>query len=563
LLLASAVARASDGAPAAGVAPPPAKPAAAGASPAAAKPAEPEPPITVPGVEGDYLRLMHRQIHWRWAVKFLGARAARPALPGAPADPLDDPSLEAEVLFTLRWDGSPAEVTLSKSSKVRAFDAAALAAVRGEVPYPVPPLEVFGDDGVAHFRWSFARDHRLCSDGEVRRREDTLEQALPRLFVQGRTKEGLLRVARHMRDGDPEAMAIFARAWLTRPFADPAADVYAAAALARAGDRRQIERVRRGLAREDTVAAAAQALTALKADLCGFVQPMLADRDAAVASLGVRALRAAAGEGPPAPACVQALSAMAGDPLRPPALRGEALQTFAALDYAGARRMALAALEAPEPAMRAAGARAFARPEGGRPSLYRLEPVLHDPSPEVRAAAAWALVRSCGDLARDYLMPLFKDKTAQPLVAMAPELGRQASPGSAELLGKMLKRNDRELRLAVLAALSARRDAPGRALFQPLADHVKKDPYAGRDERLLVFAAADADELLPLARDPVVGMLAFRALLRARRHQEAADWLVAAFDRLGPAELVDAFAAWLASPPPRVTATSRADGTGG
>src|SRR5205814_9379151 len=119
----------------------------------------------------------------------------------------NNPALEAEVLFTIRWDGSPAEVTLSKSSGVPAFDRAAVAAVRGERPYPVPPLQVFGDDGVAHFLSRFARDQRLCSGGAVRRREDRLEDALPRLFVQGRTKEALLRVIRYMHDGDPTAMS--------------------------------------------------------------------------------------------------------------------------------------------------------------------------------------------------------------------------------------------------------------------------------------------------------------------------------------------------------------------
>ena len=40
-----------------------------------------EPPITIQGSEGDYLRAMHAQIHFQWATKFVGANApARPAI---------------------------------------------------------------------------------------------------------------------------------------------------------------------------------------------------------------------------------------------------------------------------------------------------------------------------------------------------------------------------------------------------------------------------------------------------------------------------------------------------
>jgi hypothetical protein len=511
-----------------------------------------EPVITVSGVEGDYLRAIHKDIHWRWVNKFIDVNTRVLSA----KDPLNNPALEAEVLFTIRWDGSPAEVTLSHSSGLPAFDAGAIAAIRSDMRFPVPPLDLFGDDGVAHFRWTFAADPRLCSGGEVRRREDPLEEALPRLLIQGRTKEALLRVSRHMRNGDPAGMSAFARAWLARPFLDPVADARAAAVLAHTGDRRQVERLQRALVRPDTVAVAAAGLAALKVDVCALVRPMLEDHDPKAAELGLRALRAAAAETGSFPPCGQALGTMATNIMLAVPLRAQALEAYAASDYSGARKLALASLEAPEAPLRAAGARAFARPDGGRPALYRLEPVLHDAAPEVRAAAAAALVRSCGDLARDYLQPLFKDRGDQALVAMAPELGHQSSPGSAEMLGRMLKRNDPELHQAVLAALAGRRDQAGRALFRPLVEAIKKDPRAPSDARLVAYSGADADELTPLARDPVVGILAFKALLRAKRHAEAADWLVASFDRLPPAELADAFGAWLATPPPRVAATS-------
>ncbi|HMC94255.1 MAG TPA: hypothetical protein VKO16_05735, partial [Polyangia bacterium] len=215
------------------------------------------------------------------------------------------------------------------------------------------------------------------------------------------------------------------------------------------------------------------------------------------------------------------------------------------------RRLALAALGDADPRLRAAGAEAFARPGGGRPTLYRLQPLLKDPSPEVRAAAAAGLLRACGDLADEYVLPLYKAREAQPLAAMAPELGKQSSAGSLDLLAKLLKRNDPELRVPVLAALAARQDAAGRALYQPTALAVKKDPYASPDARRIVYATADVNELLPLMKDPALGGLAFKALLRAQRYAEAMSWLVASFDRLPPETLVDAFGAWLANPPTR------------
>ena len=174
------------------------------------------------------------------------------------------------------------------------------------------------------------------------------------------------------------------------------------------------------------------------------------------------------------------------------------LKTLAIVSPASARRPALNALGDSDAHMRAAAATVFARPGGGRPTLYRLQPLVKDPSVEVRAAVAAGLVRACGDLAIDYVLPLMKAREPQPLVAMAPELGKQTSAGSLDLLTKMQKRNDPELRAPVLAALAERTDAAGRALYQPAAAAVKKDPYASPEARRIVYANADVKELLPL-----------------------------------------------------------------
>jgi TonB family protein len=513
------------------------------AEPAAAA-ARAEPAITVTGVEGDYLRSLHTLIHWRWTHGFIESVAMmRPA-----TDPLNSPALTAEVLFTVRWDGSPAEVTLSKSSGQKVFDQAAVATVRGDYPYPVPPLALFGDDGVAHFRWVFARDYRLCSEAELRRRESSLEEALPLLFIQGRLKEALLRVTRYMEAGDVNAMAVFARSWLSRPFADRAADVNAAAALARVGDKRQQARLRPALARPDTVIVAARGLAALKVDLCALLDPVLRARDSDASELAMMALREVK-TAPPGGACLTTLAALVDDEAAPKPRRASALLTFAALDPAASHRRVVTLLTDPAPELRAAAATAIAKPGGGRPALYRLEPMLKDASNEVRAAAAASIIRSCGDLSFDYLQPLFKSNDDRSVAAMVAPLGEQSSPASADLLAKILKRAGPDLKVAIIRALAGRKDDKGRAMFKPLADAAKKSSYTSNELRVFLYAAAPLEEVMPLAKDPHLGILAYKAMLRAKRHKEAADWLVTAFDRVSPEVLGDAFGAWLANPP--------------
>jgi HEAT repeat protein len=496
----------------------------------------------VPGPEGDYLRKIHRDIHFRWAHRFIASVEARPA-----KDPINNPALAAEVYFTIRWDGSPAEVTLGTSSGNKELDRAAVAAVRGEgTKFAVPPVALYGDDGVVHLRWTLARDHRRCSDGELRRVEDPLDVALPRLFIQGRYKEALLRVNRYMERGDTGAMAVFARTWLARPLTNRVADLDAAAALARIGDRRQLERLRPGLASADTVVVAARGLAALKVDLCAELDPALRARGPQ-ADVAMTALREAGAAAPGAP-CLATLTAIVDDEAAPKPLRAKALRTLASLDYASARKRTIELLADPSPVLRAAAATAFARPGGGRPSLYRLEPMLKDGNVEVRAAVAGALVRASGELSFDYLQALFKSPDNRPLLAMIPALGELSSPASADLLAKILKRGP-EVQEPVLRALAVRTDEKAVAAFKPLAASAKRSSRTSNDLRLFLYATSPVDEVMPLAKDPHLGILAYKAMLRAKRHKEAAEWLVGRFDHLSPEVLSDALGAWLAEPP--------------
>jgi hypothetical protein len=168
----------------------------------------------------------------------------------------------------------------------------------------------------------------------------------------------------------------------------------------------------------------------------------------------------------------------------------------------------------------------------------------------VRAAVAGALVRACGDLALPFVQPMIKERDDRALVAMAPELGRLKSPESADLLAKMMTRPGGELRLAVTRGLVERKDDPGKALKAKAFESIRHDAYASPELRGLAYADAPPDELLKQARDPLLGPMGFKALVRAKRHAEAADWLVANFDRLSPATAVDMLGTWLANPPP-------------
>jgi hypothetical protein len=151
-------------------------------------------------------------------------------------------------------------------------------------------------------------------------------------------------------------------------------------------------------------------------------------------------------------------------------------------------------------------------------------------------------------LSFDYLQPLFKSLDNRPLLAMVPALGELSSPASADLLAKILKRGP-EVQDAVLRALAARTDEKAVALFRPLATDAKRSSRTPNDLRLFLYATSPVDEVMALAKDPHLGILAYKAMLRAKRHKEAADWLVGRFDSLPPEVLSDALGAWLATPP--------------
>ncbi len=429
--------------------------AARAASPEPVLPAEPAMPGA--GVEADYLRSLHIRIHPRWVGRFMRDLAG----PLPPTSPFNNPTLQAVVQFSVRWDGTPTDVTLVGKSGVAAFDQAAREAILKIDSFPPPPVAVLSDDRLAHFRWVFARDDRGCTGGEVRRIEEPLAEALPHLLIQGRVEEALWRLARHAESGEATAqdpLQLFARAWLARPQGDPINDGRAAAALARAGDAKQVPRLRVALGHRDTVAVAASALRELNVEICPLVEQNLGASDPAAQDLAMQALSAAGGSLPPTSPCVQVLATFVQDPARDGRRRALAAHAVAAISADGARRLLTSLLADPDPAVRSAAVSLLARPGGGRPALYRWLPFLHDPAIEVRAAAAAALVRCCGDLALDQLVLVWKEPLPQVAVAVANELGRMTSAPSEAFLVRLSKRRDPAVRAATAEAMLARRD---------------------------------------------------------------------------------------------------------
>jgi HEAT repeat protein len=512
-----------------------------------------EPAITVKGAEGDYLRKVHARIHEHWT-KMVAAMPPATAKGAAP-DPASARS--SEVFFTVRWDGTVAGVGLVGSSGSPLVDQGATAVVRMAGPYGVPPLETFSDDGFVHLRWNFSRGHTLCGDASLRRKEDPLEEAMPRLFAQGRIKEALLRVARHRRAGARgDVVGMFAREWLARPQLDPAADATAAAALAKTGDRRQIDRLRAALARRESVTIAVAGLRSLKVEICGAVNDLLRDGKAGTNELAVMALRAADSSSERV-RCADTLAVIAGDRATPPAVRASALELAAEAAPDGARALLTEAAKDKETLVRAAAVLASSRPGGGKVALYRLAPLLRDPAPEMRAAAAAGLVRAGGDQFLEHVIPVVKQRNPRVTVAVALELGRLSSQPSAQLLGTMLAGADAETRVALVKVLAARQDAAAQAVLAPVLEAAKQDPYAPPPVRALALSDADPVEIAPQAADPEVAAHAFAAMVQRGQHQQASDLLMASFDRVGPEQMAAMMEAWLQNPPPASVAAGK------
>jgi hypothetical protein len=454
-------------------------------------------------------------------------------------------------LLTIRWDGTLESVEIMRTSGSMEFDAAALNAVWVGAPYP-PPVDVLADDGLAHLKWRFARNHRLCSAGEMVHVEYPLQLALPNLMQRGQLAEVLRRMNDELQrvgwtKGDFVTPVV--RQWLGRPNLSNELDTRAAAALAIAGDRKQIRLLETALLLPQTAAIAASALERLGVDVGSLLAKALAAENAeSTRPAVVAAVRAKPSAVTGCTACVTALAASALDPRQPAAARVQVIEILAGVDRTEVVSQALAqAARDTNAAVR--GAALLAQVAPGRVGVIRMAPLLHDRSPEIRAAAAAGVLRAGGDLGIEQLFLLGRERDPRPLIAAATELGHMSSESSLKLLGKLLKRSDKTVRLAAIRALASRHDAPARALVDPIIEAARTN--AGEDPavRELAIPIASPSELVGMSMDPRLGPVAYRALLHANMRQEAARWLLGNLEQLSPEDRITALGDWIAEPP--------------
>ena len=522
-----------------------------GASSLAASPAraaEPdEPAVGGQGAEGDYLRLIHAKLHPGWVDGFIRITPYKQIGPATS-------QRQADVSINIRWDGTVENAEIAKSSGSLEFDAAAMNAVWFAAPFP-PPVDVLADDGLAHVKWRFARDFRLCSGAEILRVEYPLQTALPNLAARGQLTEALRRMSDGLaRQGfsGGDFLSPFIRQWLARPNLSNDLDARAAAALALGGDRRQVKVLESALLQPATAGIAAAALEHLGVDVGALLTKALeggeVERSTRVAI--VAAIRAAPGAAAGCSACVAALAAAALDPRQPVPARQGMIETLGQIGLTPIVEQALAhAAKDANPVVRGAALLAEMPRGRGRTGVIRMAPLLHDPAPEIRAAAAAGVLRADGNLGLEQLYLLGRERDPRPLVAAADELGRMSSEESAVLLGKFLKRSDKKVRLAAIAALAARHDVAARALVDPILAAARADTTEDPAVREIAIPTADATELVAMSTDPRLGFAAYRALLRTNLRPEAARWLLGNVEQLSPEDRITALGDWIAEAP--------------
>jgi hypothetical protein len=502
--------------------------------------ATPRSPHQRAGVEGDYLRALHERIHWRWARVFIDAVAsARP-----PGDPLNNPALRTEIYLHVRWDGTPADLTLVKSSgqpasigarsppfgRPHQLSRAASVALRGRwrsrtsagrspaTPALLgrrrPPASRTAGRGAA------APVPRGPHEGGAPARHAPMQRGIER---HGRVRA---RVAGTARTDVASPTQGGGRA---RPGRATSARSSGCGRRSRTGHRRL----------------AGACLAALRVDVCAMVDPALRARDPAASELAMTALR-----------------------------------------ECGARRRRIVPRAARRARRRRGGAQAAARvgaedPRGARPCRWQApDPLLGDRSPELRAAAALAFaqpaaaarltasrpaqgrerrrarrrppaaVRSSGELSFEYTATALHEQDDRPLVADRPALGscRPRRPPTCSRRSSSAAPRSR--------SRAARARPPhgrqGALIFKPLADEAKKNPRLQRAAHSSCTRPRPSTSSCRSPRIRCSGILAYKAMLRAGHHAEAADWIVARFETGPP--ILPSFAAWLAPPrgsPPR------------
>lgn len=515
--------------------------------------AQAEPPVGGPGHDGDYLRLVHDRLHAAWADSYIRMSPYKEIGP-------DNSDRQTEVSVTIRWDGTVEKAAVSKASDSMDFDAAALNAMWSAAPFP-PPVEVLADDGFAHVKWRFARNYRLCSGGELVHVEYPLQIALPNLTQRGRFGEAIRRMNEELlRTGwsGGDFVSPFARQWLSRPNLSNDLDTRAAAALALGGDRKQIRALETALLLPPTAGIAATTLQTLGQDVGGMLaRALAAEAGASARPAVVAAVRAAPAVLASCAACVEVLAAAAVDPRQPVAARLEMIEVLSHVDSPLGEQVISHAAKDASPAIRGAALLAQTSPKSGRVGLIRMAALLHDPAPEIRAAAAAGVLRAGGDAGIEQLYLLGRDRDPRPSIAAAGELGRMSSEASMELLTKLLKRSDPSIRRAAIRALANRTDHGAPELVGPILAAARTNAAEDAEVRRMAMASAQPSELVGFSMDPRLGLSAYRALLRANLREEAARWLLGNIEQLSAEDRIATLGDWIATPPKYAASAQR------
>ena len=506
-------------------------------APTTAQAAE-EPPVQGEGLTLAYLTDLHTKVHKAWADSFLAMAAAR-----LPKDhPVNLATRAVVVELVLAPGGRLLSTAVTTPSGSAEFDTSALDVVRANAPFGIAPEEAFSDDGNIRVLWTFARNDRRCSDLRIENAQLPLPQAVRSLVAQGRDRTAITRLQAAGNDAREQAFSSFALAWLDSAQADQGLAV--AAARAAGGDGAGAERLRQAMARGEQVETSARALARLAIPLCPLVKEKLEGPAGEGRGLAAAVLRFGLERD-----CLPGVLVVAKDRSAPEAQRVAAAEALGTIDDAEAHASLQAMAKDGPPAIRAAALLAGTRAGAGRAAMFHLTGLLHDPAPQVRGAAAAALLRAGGEAMVPQLFQLFKGKDPRPGESVAKELGTMKGEASAEMLGKLARgKYDRRVRLAGARALAGRRDQFVRKVQATLAGE------GDAELRFLGSAALDAQKRLAAASAPEghLWRASYAALAAGSGRLAAADWALVQFPKLDPAVRVEIMGEWLAGTKPPV-----------
>ncbi len=530
-----------------------------------------EPPVRGEGTTLPYLQAIHTKVHRLWTDSFLAMADSQLAKD----HPINLPSRATGLEVVITAEGKLAGVKVAQPSGAADFDSSAVDVIKAAAPFAVPPEEVLSDDGKTHVLWTLARDDRRCSGVSVTVKTKPLEEAIAALVAQGREKVAVARM-RAADDKDRQAaFTQFARAWLDRYEDDRELSLQVAEANALAGDPRGADRLRRAANSSDTetveATEIARALATLKVPVCpllresfaaGFAPEAIAEHGASptpspdlsdkefVKRLQIHQGRARIlsllSEGADG-ACLSFAISVAKDRSAKANHRALALWGLGRTDSPESKAAVRSLLQDHDPTVRAAAIFADTRQGVGKGAVFRLIPFLRDPSIAVRSAAAVGLVRAGGEDILPQLFQIWKERDDDFFAAVAAELADQSGQASADMLVRLLRKDNPRTRLAAARALAARHDD---AAAKALADLAKtSDP----ELRFLAGAVLDPESRVAAASAPkgYTWTESFLALARGSGKLAAVDWALAQFPKIEPATRIYLMGTWLVATRPK------------